>query len=104
MERFLWKGHVLPGKLGEYKRRHDKIWPEMINMMKAASMRNYSIWNNGDNVIGYYEFESREMKQKVYRMNKDLLNRWNTHMEGIMEMDKDKNGNLLIYKNIFLME
>ena len=31
MERYAWKARVLPGKLEEYIRRHDQIWPETVS-------------------------------------------------------------------------
>lgn len=104
MERFLWKGRVMPGKLEEYVKKHDEIWPEMLEMMKAAGLRNYSIWNNGDEVIGYYEYDGPDKKQRIYAKFGDLLLRWNAQMQGVMEMDKDSNGNALVYRQVFLME
>lgn len=104
MERFLWKGRVMPGKLEEYIRKHEEIWPEMIEMMKAAGLSNYSIWNNGSEVIGYYEYDGSEKKQRVYAQFGDLLSRWNAYMQGVMEMDKDENGYMLAYRQVFLME
>ena len=55
MERYAWKAAVLPGKIAEYCRRHDEIWPEMLEMFRRAGIRNYSIWQTGDTLFGYYE-------------------------------------------------
>ena len=60
MERYAWRATVLPGKLAEYKRRHDDIWPEMRAVLAAAGIRNYTIWNVGDTLFGYYECDSVE--------------------------------------------
>ena len=38
---------VRPGYEEEYKKRHDEIWPEMISELKAAGIRNYSIFRHG---------------------------------------------------------
>ena len=40
MVRYLWKGHVAEGRLAEYRKRHDEIWPEMLEMMKNAGISN----------------------------------------------------------------
>ena len=45
----------MPNMRDEYVRRHDEIWPEMIDELRAAGIRNYTIWNNGDELIGYYQ-------------------------------------------------
>ena len=53
MERFCWKGHVNPGKLEEYAAKHNAMCRQMEELMRAAGMRNYSIWANGEDTIGY---------------------------------------------------
>ena len=104
MERFVWKGHIKPGKLEEYTRKHQEIWPEMEQLMRSAGMRNYSIWNHGNDLIGYYEYLGMGKKMAVYKDNQEILDRWNLHMGGIMEMDCDENGDVLNYSQIWLME
>lgn len=36
MEHVAWKGHIKPGYKQEYIRRHNEIWPEMVDALKAA--------------------------------------------------------------------
>ena len=55
--RYTWKARVLPGKLEEYKKRHDEIWPEMTEVLNQAGIHNYTIWNLRDELFGYYECE-----------------------------------------------
>ena len=50
--RYTWKARVLPGKLAEYIRRHDEIWPEMTDVLNQAGIRNYTIWNLRDELFG----------------------------------------------------
>ena len=58
MERYAWKAAVLPGKMAEYRRRYDEIWPEMLEMFRRAGIRNYSIWQAGDTLFRYYECDN----------------------------------------------
>ena len=58
MERYAWKARILPGKLEEYIRRHDAIWPEMVNVLRSAGISNDTIWNTDDELFGYYECEN----------------------------------------------
>lgn len=48
MERYAWKATVKDGMLAEYRRRHDEIWDEMKEVLRAAGIRNYSIRNVGN--------------------------------------------------------
>ena len=104
MERFLWKGCIYPGKLNEYIDKHNNICQQMTDMMEKAGMRNYTIWNNGREVIGYYEYDNLDRKKAVYAEHNELIKRWNKSMQGVMEMEKDENGNVLVYRQVFLKE
>ena len=73
MERFCWKGHVNPGKLEEYAAKHNAMCRQMEELMRAAGMRNYSIWANGEDTIGYYEYLGPERKAEVYEQHRDIL-------------------------------
>lgn len=57
MERYAWKATVKEGMLEEYTRRHNEIWPELVAVLKQAGIANYTIWNTGNELFGYYECE-----------------------------------------------
>ena len=54
MEHIAWKGRIKPGCKAEYQRRHAEIWPEMVEVLKAAGICNYSIFYCNDELFGYY--------------------------------------------------
>ena len=43
--------------LEEYVRRHQEIWPELVEVLRQAGIVNYTIWNCGSELFGYYECE-----------------------------------------------
>ena len=43
MEKYAWRGKIVPGMQEEYKKRHDNIWPEMKEVLAKAGIVNYSI-------------------------------------------------------------
>lgn len=88
MERYAWKAAVLPGKLEEYKRRHDNIWPEMKAVLAAAGIRNYTIWNVGEELFGYYECGSVAEAARI-QAESQVVDRWNEYMKDVMKMDMD---------------
>ena len=57
MEKYAWRGKIVPGMQEEYKKRHDNIWPEMKEVLANAGIVNYSIWMQGEELFGYYECE-----------------------------------------------
>ena len=88
MERYAWKAKIVPGKLEEYKRRHDNIWPELIKVLNQAGIRNYTIWNTGDELFGYYECESVEYASRVQAQSL-VVQKWNNYMRDVLIMDLD---------------
>lgn len=104
MIRYMWKAHVLEGKLDEYIRRHEQIWPEMTQMLNDAGVRNYTIWNYGNELVGYYETEDLTHTRAVQAASK-VNQLWQESMRGIMEMDTDpKTGEKIQLRQIFLHE
>ena len=88
MERYAWKATLLPGKLEEYKRRHDNIWPEMKRVLHDAGIRNYTIWNVGSELFGYYECDSVSEAARI-QAGSPVVDRWNEYMKDVMVMGTD---------------
>ena len=36
MEKYAWRGKIVPGMQEEYRKRHDNIWPEMKEVLANA--------------------------------------------------------------------
>lgn len=53
--RHAWVMKLKPGQEAEYKRKHDEIWPEMVEVLKRQGIRNYSIYRHGLTLFAYYE-------------------------------------------------
>jgi L-rhamnose mutarotase len=89
MERYAWKATIKEGKLSEYVRRHNEIWPEMVRVLKDAGISNYSIWVTGNEVFGYYECEKGCAFAAEAQNNSPVVDRWNVYMKDVMVMDMD---------------
>lgn len=89
MDRYAWKAMLKPGMKEEYKRRHDAIWPEMVALLKAAGIRNYTIWNVGDELFGYYECEKGLDYAASVQAESPIVDKWNQYMEDVMTMPLD---------------
>ncbi len=105
MERYAWKATVKEGKLDEYKRRHDEIWQEMKDVLKEAGIKNYSIWNVGNELFGYYECEKGIEYATKVQSESDVVARWNVYMEDVMTMEADPDtGAQPKLTNVFLFD
>lgn len=89
MERKAWMGRIKPGMQEEYKRRHDNIWPEMKEVLKAAGISNYTIWSDGDLLFGYYECEKGLDYANKVQAESPVVDRWNVYMDDVLELVMD---------------
>ena len=51
MERLCFTFKLYPGQEAEYKRRHDEIWPDLVEAIQQAGLRNYSLFRRGQDVV-----------------------------------------------------
>ena len=89
MEKYAWKGIIAEGKKEEYIRRHNKIWPEMVEVLKEAGITNYTIWNTGNEVFGYYECEKGAEYAARVQAESPVVDKWNEYMKDILIMEMD---------------
>lgn len=89
MEKYAWKATVLDGKLEEYKKRHNEIWPKLVKVLKDAGICNYTIWSVGNEVFGYYECEKGVKFAAGYQANSPVVDKWNEYMKDVMVMEMD---------------
>jgi L-rhamnose mutarotase len=88
MGQYAWVLEVRPGYEDEYKKRHDEIWPEMLDALKKAGLRNYTIFRHGLTLFGY--FETDDLEKSVGALAKDAVNeRWSKSMTPLMKIEVD---------------
>ena len=105
MERKAWKGRIKPGCEQEYIRRHDEIWPELIDVFKEAGICNYTIFLNKNTLFGYYECEKGIAFADDVKAGSDVVKRWNSYMSDILELDVDPVvGTASTLKQVFRLE
>lgn len=90
MERYAWKLRIFDGKLEEYIKRHDEIWPEMTELLNEAGIHNYSIWNVGNELFGYYECGLGIDFAAKTQAESEIVKKWGKYMSDIiMPAEKD---------------
>jgi L-rhamnose mutarotase len=89
MGQHAWVLEVRPGYEDEYKARHDDIWPEMLDALRKAGIRNYSIFRHGLTLFGY--FETDDLADTIAMLAKDPVNaRWSESMAPLMKIEVDQ--------------
>lgn len=105
MERYAWKAAVRDGMIDEYRRRHAEIWPEMVQVLKEAGIGNYTIWNSGNELFGYYECEKGMEYAAKVQAESPVVARWNDYMQDVLLMEMDpETGAQPLLRQVFLLE
>ena len=62
-----------PERAAEYKRLHAKVWPEVLAMITACNIRNYSIFlKEPENLLfGYWEYHGTDFAADSARIAAD---------------------------------
>ena len=73
MQRMAFVIGLHPEKIEEYKRLHAAVWPDVLKMIKACNISNYSIYlREPENLLfGYYEYVGNDHAADMARMAED---------------------------------
>lgn len=80
---YAWIAEVRPGCEADYKGRHDEIWPELVESIRMAGLRNYHIFRNGTQLIGTFETDDLDSSLK-HLTTADVNRRWGEYMAPVM--------------------
>jgi L-rhamnose mutarotase len=62
---------VRPERLADYKRYHTKVWPDILAMITACNIRNYSIYLKDGLLFAYYEYVGSDYDADMAKMAAD---------------------------------
>jgi L-rhamnose mutarotase len=78
---FLLRVH--PERMDEYRRRHQAVWPEMLEALAEAGWRNYSLFLADDGLlVGYVEADDLEASLAAMART-DVNARWQARRSSI---------------------
>ena len=84
-----FKMKLYPGMEKEYEKRHNALWPEMIDMIYEYGGKNYSIFLDRETNIlfGYIELEDESKWSES--ANTAICRKWWDYMADIMDTNPD---------------
>ena len=92
---------VHPGRQDEYVRRHQPIWQELEDTLRAHGVRSYSIFLDSDtnDLFAYVEFDNQEHWDAV--ASTDVCRRWWRHMRDLMPTEADGSPIIRTLREVF---
>jgi L-rhamnose mutarotase len=86
VERVCFLLRVRSDRLPEYRERHRAVWPEMLDALRGAGWRNYSLFLDDDGLlVGYLETDDFEAALRGMDVT-DVNARWQAEMAPFFEL------------------
>jgi L-rhamnose mutarotase len=84
-----FKMKLFPGKMQEYKARHDNLWPELAALLKESGISDYYIYldEETNTLFGTYQIDESTALSKL--PNNPVMQQWWKYMADIMESNAD---------------
>jgi L-rhamnose mutarotase len=104
MEKIAFRMRLKPGQEAEYERRHDAIWPELVELLKEAGIRDYSIFldpDSGDLFGVLWREDGHGMERLPVE---PVMRRWWAHMADIMETHPDDSPVAMPLRRVFHLD
>jgi L-rhamnose mutarotase len=93
---------VKPEKVDEYLAAHRDVWPEMLEALTAAGIRNYTIFRAENVMFGYFEADDLERAGR-YLTEQEVSSRWQDAMAELL-VDRVPDGGPAPLEEVFRLE
>ena len=94
MERACFTFEIYQDKADEYKKRHDEIWPELVEAIQDAGLKNYSLFRRGTQVTAYVECHP-DIETAFGKIGDTEVNaKWSEWFEDVILELTDEDGDL----------
>ena len=103
MNRVAFRMKLHPGNVDEYKRRHDTIWPELVDLLHKSGISEYSIFLDEEthHLFGILKIYEPAALDKL--PESEVMQRWWTYMKDLMETNPDHSPVSIPLKEVFFM-
>ncbi|MCO6487585.1 MAG: L-rhamnose mutarotase [Phaeodactylibacter sp.] len=104
MRRNAFKMKLLPGFEAEYKKRHDKIWPELERLLSDAGVSDYSIFLDEETLTLFAVQKLDDDFDETAIPSHPIVKKWWAYMADIMETNPDNSPVAVPLREVFHME
>lgn len=103
MQRFAFKMRIKPGFEEEYKRRHEQIWPELIQSLKEAGISDYTIFLD-ETTHTLFAVQKQQDKSSQDLGTTAIVQKWWAYMADIMDTHHDNSPVTIPLKEVFHLD
>lgn len=105
MEKIAFKMKLKPGKIAEYKKRHQEIWPALKMLLKLNGVSDYSIFFDEEtNILFAVQYSTADGSSSQDLGNNELVKRWWAYMADLMDTHADHSPVTVRLTQVFHMD
>jgi len=103
VHKIAFKMYLKPGMAAEYRKRHDEIWPELVELLRDAGIRDYSIFLDVETSALFAVLWASAGHTMDALPRSSLMQRWWHHMGDIMDTNDDGSPRQSALQSMFHM-
>lgn len=103
MKRLAFKMKLFPGKEAEYQKRHDEIWPELVDLLYENGISDYSIFLDQETLSLFGVLKIEDPTKIDLLPDSPIMKKWWAYMADIMESNPDNSPVSVGLKDVFYM-
>ena len=103
MQRIAFKMKLFKGHEEEYKRRHEIIWPELQQLLKASGVEDYSIFLDDETNFLFGVLKIQDPIKLEELPLQPVMKKWWAYMKDIMETNEDNSPVTIPLKEVFYL-
>ena len=104
MKRNAFKMKLKPGAVAEYRRRHDELWPELANELRAAGISDYSIFLDEETLTLFAVQKLADGNTADALPQPPIVRKWWDYMAPLMEVESDNAPVCVPLKEVFHLD
>jgi len=92
---------LFEGKEKDYEKRHNEIWPELVEELKSHGASKYLIFHDKETnyLFSYVEMENQELWDQISET--EACKKWWAFMKDIMDTNSDNSPVSVELSNVF---
>ncbi len=105
MPRYAFKLRVRAEAVEDYEREHQRVWPELLEKLKAVGVSDYSIFRRGQDL--FLTLRVNDFDEAWDQLDRDPVNqRWQKFMSNLFEpvLDLEPGERFAMMKEVFYLE
>ena len=87
METHAFRMQLKAGAVDEYRRRHDEIWPELVELLTASGIHDYSIFLDPGTLSLFAVLKLKPDNTRDALPSHPVMRRWWDYMADLMEVE-----------------